>query len=292
MKMLLAAICLLLLTFQANGHFNDDKSLFIVGSTSMAKLIDLTRKPFFDKTGINILIRPIGSEKGVVSIAEGLSDIGIISRYMTAHEVEKWPFLSQITVGQDAIVFFTHSSNSISNLTTEQIVNIYTGKKPYWDEKNQQDIILLSKGQRHGTHDAFLNYFQLESMPAPMKKNELVFKKRGINQLFSNHTVKTFNRIHQAVGNVTRLPNALTYESLGAYLYFRSQQSSKNVKLISLNNQEPLIDGKINQNYQFKRPLNIIVGDNASEDAKLYIEFLLSDDTQKLLSKSFFPINQ
>ncbi|WP_448211112.1 substrate-binding domain-containing protein [Colwellia sp. MEBiC06753] len=260
-------------------------SLFIVGSTSVAKLVEVTQAAFYQQTRINILLRPIGSQKGVVAIGEGVSDIGIISRYLTPQEVQKWPQLRQFTVAQDLIVFLTESSNQMSQLTKQQVVNLYTQRSAL------TSLELYSKAPQHGTLASFLEFFQLDVMSASADGSQLIFKQVGENQLYGSHTVNTFDQVNQAVANIIRHKNALAFESLGAYTVFEQNQPVHNIKLLALDEQPPLIRNKINPLYPFKRPLNFLITPTASLAAKRYIEFLLSDQGQQLLSQyNFVPL--
>ncbi|NMP33212.1 hypothetical protein HII17_16790 [Thalassotalea sp. M1531] len=281
MKSLYALLLILLVHTPAIANEKENNTLFIVGSTSIGKLVEVTQAPFLAQSGIKLLVRPIGSDKGVVSIAEGVSDLGIVSRYLTPKEVNKWPELSQITFGQDAIVFLANKASELTNLSSTQVVNMYTNQR-------QGDISLFSKGKRHGTHQSFLDFFELESMPAPLNNNKLVFKKRGINQLYGQVKAKMYNKINQAVANISRTPNSKTFESLGAFKIYSQTGNVDNVKVLSLDGQLPIINDKLNPKYQFKRPLNIIIASRVSVNAQQYINYLLSDSGQSLLKKHYF----
>ncbi len=93
-----------LFSWSSHSHYLDDNTLFIVGSTSVAQLIEVTEEPFYQQDNIKVIVRPIGSDKGIISVAEGVSNIAVISRFLTSDEMKKWPHLQQITIAQDAIV--------------------------------------------------------------------------------------------------------------------------------------------------------------------------------------------
>ena len=83
MKLIWRAFCLSLCLLIARTALAQEESLFVVGSTSFSKLIEETASVFKETTGISLLSRPTGSSKGVVAIGESVSDVGVISRYMT-----------------------------------------------------------------------------------------------------------------------------------------------------------------------------------------------------------------
>ncbi|MFD2165915.1 substrate-binding domain-containing protein [Thalassotalea euphylliae] len=284
------AFCMLLVTLlfstQSVGRYVDDEDpLFVVGSTSVSKLVEVIKEPFYKQTGINILIRPIGSEKGVVSIGEDVSDIGIISRYLTDEEQARWPNLAQITIAQDAIVFMTNTANTLANIDEQEIIALYTGKVATVDNGS---LTLLSKGKHHGTHDVFLSYFGLDSMPAPLATNMLVFKQKGQNQLYGQAKAKAYDQINQAFANISRIEDAIAYESLGAYHVFKQSMQNSKAKLLSLNGIPPIKNSQPNPAYPFKRPFNVVIKPNADKSVSEFVSFLMSEKGQKLLADSFF----
>jgi phosphate transport system substrate-binding protein len=133
--------------------------------------------------------------------------------------------------------------------------------------------------------------FDLESMKLPTfenKRNELLFKKKGGKELFSNNPINTYNKINQAFGLIFRIENAIAYESLGAYQVFIKNQEIINTKLLNFDGIPPIINSTFNQNYPFKRSFNIITSKKRSRNAEKYIKFLLSDEGQELLTKNGF----
>lgn len=280
-------ILVLCLSFLAKSHYSDQPTLFVVGSSSISKVIDSTRKIYFEKTGINILVRPIGSDKGVISIAEDVSDIGIISRYLTDAELAKWPNLQQHTIGQDAIVFLTHQSNPVNNISYAQVQSVYTGKTSNWQALSPEinaDITLFSKAQEHGTLQSFTSFFSLNALKA--NSATLRFKLNGINNLYGQNTARVYRQINQAVGWVSRTKNAIAFESLAAYTAFGDENKNAQVKLIAYENESALINNKINYDYQLKRPLNIVTRTSYSQEIKDYIAWLMSKEGQEILAKN------
>lgn len=277
----------------ATANYTDQPTLFVVGSSSLSKVIDSTRKTYFERTGINILVRPIGSDKGVVAIAEDVSDIGIISRYLTESEIKKWPNLQQHTIGQDAIIFLTHDKNPVTNINHEQVQNIYIGNISNWTELSvnyDSGITLFAKALEHGTLQSFLSYFGLNAFKAD--SSSLRFKLNGINNLYGQKTARVYRQINQAVGWVSRTENAIAFESLAAFTAFGDENKNAQVKLIAYESEKPLINNQINKNYQLKRPLNIVTRSSYSKEIKDYIAWLMSKEGQQILAKNaVIPVN-
>ncbi|WP_440874210.1 substrate-binding domain-containing protein [Thalassotalea sp. PLHSN55] len=285
----LAAIALSFSLFlPCSAHLLEDDTIFIVGSTSMAKLIDITSPHFYQQKQTKVVVRPIGSDKGVVAVAEGVSNLGIISRYLTPDEMKRWPHIQQITIGQDAIILMVNIENSIERVSKEELANLYTGKHRFWE--NNAPVALMAKHLGHGTHSAFINYLAIESMAKD--EQHVVFKPQGINTLFSNIEAKSYHQINQAVASVFRNKDAIAFDSLGAYQQFIKNQPYAQIKLLNVEGQLPIINGKVNKDYGFKRPLNILVNKHFYSQTAAYIDFLLSEQGQKIIADNYFiPIN-
>ena len=286
---------LLLVTSLPSWATEKKEPLFVVGSTTVSKLIEASAALYQTNHDTQIISRPTGSGKGVIAIGEGVSDIGLISRYLTENEINNWPLIQQITIGQDAIVFLAHQSNPIVNITSSEVADIYTGKTLYWKDILKSapgKITPFSKGQGHGTLDSFLVYFGLISN-GMTDGNSLVFRRSGLNQLFGTTRIATFKQVNQAVGNVSRTPWALAFESLGAFTVFQERTNAKKVKMIALDGVRPMENGKFNPRYGLVRPLNLLVSASSSEIAKSYVRFLLSKEGQGLLEQfNYVPMSE
>lgn len=284
-KIVLALLLLSFMSTLSRAHYQESKTLFVVGSTSVANLIDVISEAFYQQTGYQVLMRSIGSDKGVISIAENVSDIGVISRFLTAEEQKKFPQLEHISIAQDAIVFITNEKNLVASLTHEEVLSFYTSNSPKWSDGSP--AFVMTKNRGHGTHDSFLEYFELTSARAQSGLG-VVFKRDGISHLFSKNGLTPYSRVNQAVANVFRRENAIAYESLGAYKNFLKSQEYIRTKLISLDGIAPIEGNKVNPKYPFKRPLNIVVNKNMSPMVKAFIDFINSPKGKELIEYNYF----
>lgn len=280
----LIGLLMLYIALTVSAHADNKQSLFIVGSTSVGNLIDSISKPYFEQSGYQLVMRSIGSNKGLVSVAEGVSDVGVISRFLTPEEQRQYPQLVQVTIAQDAIVFIVNRQNPTANLSTQDIVSIYTDDVPSWPNLNKQ-VYLMTKNLGHGTHDSFLAYFGLESIKSSNNLG-ISFKKTGINHLYSRKVAIPYSRINQAVANVFRNKAAIAFESLGAYQKFIATQDHVRTKLLAINGVESLIDGKANPNYPVKRPLNFLINKERDQSVDDLIKFLQSPVGTALIEKN------
>lgn len=79
-----------------------------------------------------IEINESDSTSGMSDAANGVSDIGMASRDLKDSELQKG--LTPTKIAIDGIAVIVNQNNTISNLTSEQVKNIYTGTATKWSE--------------------------------------------------------------------------------------------------------------------------------------------------------------
>ena len=105
--------------------------IVIAGSTSVApvmqKLADAYKAVNADVT---IEIQQTGSGAGITSTIEGACDIGMSSRDLKAEELAKG--LDGTTIAMDGIAVIVNNENTVTDLTSEEIRQIFTGEVTEW----------------------------------------------------------------------------------------------------------------------------------------------------------------
>ncbi len=114
-------------------HIKEDMEgrIVIAGSTSVAPLIDVIadeyKKIYPD---VEIEIQQTGSGAGITSTIEGACDLGISSRELK--EEERLKGARETTVALDGIVVIVNLQNTTDGLSTEEVRQIFTGKRKAW----------------------------------------------------------------------------------------------------------------------------------------------------------------
>lgn len=118
------------------GSAYESKSLSgkitVAGSTSVAPLMNVIADEY--KTlnpDVTIEIQESGSTAGIQSATEKAVDIGMSSRELKDEEAEK---LASKQIAMDGIAVIENQSNTIDNMTSEQIKSIYLGETKSWDD--------------------------------------------------------------------------------------------------------------------------------------------------------------
>ena len=126
------------------------------GSTSMQKVINTLGEAFMNENkGITFTYNPTGSGSGIKAVQEGRCDIGLSSRALKAEEKEAG--LKETVLAYDGIAIIVNPENPVSDLTLEQIADIYTGRITNWKDLggNDAEIVLIGREAGSGTRDGF-----------------------------------------------------------------------------------------------------------------------------------------
>ena len=106
-------------------------TLTISGSTSVSPLMEVLADKYMAlNTGVQIEIQQSGSSAGITSTIEGVCQIGMSSRELKDSETAKG--VSATRIAMDGIAVIVNKDNSCTDLTSEQIRQIYTGEITQW----------------------------------------------------------------------------------------------------------------------------------------------------------------
>ena len=239
----------------------------IKGSTTVLPVAQVTAEVFMDRNpDVNISVQGGGSGVGIASLLDGTTDIADSSRKIKDKEISRAKELGiaphEIVIAMDGIAVIVHPSNIISYLTREQIKAIYTGKVSNWAQIGGEDrkIVVVSRDTSSGTFEAFEN---LALDKEKVRPDALTTA--------SNQAV---------VMTVASAPNAIGYAGLG-YL-------SKKVKPLRVDGTECTKETIISGSYPLSRPLFMYTNAEPEGKTKQFIDFILSEEGQKLVEEEGF----
>ena len=126
------------------------------GSTSMEKLCNAIAEDISDKNpDLNVTPEFTGSGAGIEAVSNGTVDIGNASRALKDSEKEKG--LVENIVAIDGIAVVTDPSNTVTDLTQDQLKSIYLGEVTNWSALGGEDspIVVIGREAGSGTRGAF-----------------------------------------------------------------------------------------------------------------------------------------
>ena len=125
------------------------------GSTSMEEVIGVLGEQFQADTGVSVTYNPTGSGSGIEAVKNGSCDIGLSSRALK--DEEKAAGLTETVVALDGIAVIVNAENTVTDLSIDQIAQIYTGAVTDWSEMGGAAGASAVRGRASGsgTRDGF-----------------------------------------------------------------------------------------------------------------------------------------
>ncbi len=158
-KVLTIAMAVLFVCAGASAWAAD---LTIKGSTTVLPIAQKCVESYMKANpGVNISLSGGGSSNGIKALIDGSTDIANASRFIKDKEVkmaiEKGVYPVPFAVAYDSIIPVVHPSNSLTNLTTDQLKDIYTGKVTNFKEVGgpDMDIVVVSRDTSSGTYETW-----------------------------------------------------------------------------------------------------------------------------------------
>jgi len=105
-------------------------NISVVGSTSVTPVMEVLVEEYTNlNPDVTIDITSDGSSAGMTAAMDGSADIGMASRELKEEELAE---LTAEALAIDGIAVIVHPDNSVEDLTTEQVRQIYTGEVTTW----------------------------------------------------------------------------------------------------------------------------------------------------------------
>ena len=241
------------------GSENVSGTVALNGSTSMEKFVNGLKEAIVE-TYPDLQLEPqfTGSSAGVEAVTNGTADIGDVSRALTDEEKESG--LVENIVALDGIAIVTDKANTASNLTTQQLKDIYTGKIKNWSEVGgaDQNIVVIGRESGSGTRDAFEEILDIADQC---------------------DLAQTLNETGAVAAAVQSTPGAIGYISLDAL--------SDDVKALQLDGVSPSEATIKDGSYTLQRPFVMATKGEVSEQSaqvQAVFDFINSDAGQEVIS--------
>ena len=103
------------------------------GSTSVGPIMEKLCEAYKAlNPDVSIDIQQTGSGAGITSATEGTCDIGMSSRELKQEELDAG--LTEMKIADDGIAVIVNLENPIENITSDEVMKIYTGEINNWSE--------------------------------------------------------------------------------------------------------------------------------------------------------------
>ena len=237
---------------QQGGTVNTD------GSTSMADVMGALTEAFKAKEpDITVNYSGTGSGSGISGVLDGTCDIGLSSRELKQEEVDQGAVAHVVAL--DGVAVVVNPGNPVTDLTTQQIADIFTGKITNWSELGGADapIAVYGREDGSGTRSAFEEIVGVEGECA-----------------YTNE----YGSTGDVIGNVASNENAIGYASLSAV--------DSSVTAAKVNGVTPSEATVKDGSYTIQRPFVMVTKDGAalSEAAQAFLDFAASAEAAEYIA--------
>lgn len=254
-RVCLASLALLSLVVVLSACARASGGITVAGSTSVQPFAEMLSEEYMAlHPDERINVQGGGSSAGIEAARSGAAQIGMSSRELKGDEKG----LVRIEVARDAIAVVVHPSNSVQDLTLEQVRGIFSGEITDWSQVDgpQRRIVVVTREEGSGTRGAFQELVMGE---VDIDPGALVQDSNGaVRQLVSSD------------------PSAIGYISLGLV--------NHQVKAISIDGVLPTAENVIAGQYKIVRPFLFVLASPPQGPAKAFIDYVLSPEGQESLA--------
>jgi phosphate transport system substrate-binding protein len=240
------------------------------GSTTVQPLAEKLANAFMaTHPKVKIVIQGGGSAVGIKAASDGTVDLGAASRELTKDD----PPLQTFLLARDGIAIVVHSSNTVSDLTREQVRDIFAGRITNWKDVAggvDKQIHVVAREEGSGTRAAFQD--MVMGKDATGKNVNIV--KAAILQSSSGAVMQT----------VKNDPQAISFDSFG---YVDSS-----VKALSIGGIAAAAENAMNGKYPIVRPLYFLTKNVPTGLVRVFLDYCAGSQSRTIITtEGYIPAN-
>lgn len=237
-------------------------ALTLSGSTSIQPLAEKWAEAYRTRHGaLTIAVQGGGSTAGLQATLSGTAQIGMVSRALTPNERAQ---VHEVVVARDAIAIVVHPTNPLSNLSLDQVRDLYGGTLASWRSLGgpPRPVTLITREEGSGTRAAF------ESL------------------VMRGTTIATGALVQDSTGAVRQMvssdPAAIGYISLGLV--------DSSVKALRLNGVQPTEQNVDRASYALTRPFLFALRGEPSPETVRFMDWIHGPEGTTLTrAEGFLP---
>ncbi|MDR1931301.1 MAG: phosphate ABC transporter substrate-binding protein [Spirochaetales bacterium] len=237
----------------------------VAGSTSVSPLMEMLIAEYAKVRGnVKFNISATGSGDGIKAVPAETAEIGMSSRELSPAEIGTG--IDEHLIAIDGIAVIVNTGNPASNLSIEQIRNIYTGAITDWSQVGGKagKIAVVAREPGSGTRGAFEEIVKFQ--------DKLV---KGAIEFDGTGAVKA---------EISRNADAIGYISLGSV--------DNSVKPLSVDGVAATTANVVNKSYKIARPFLLLTkkGRSLNGETMAFLDWILTDGGQAIVKKSWISV--
>jgi phosphate transport system substrate-binding protein len=249
----------------STGGASPSHTVTVAGSTSVSPLMELLTAEYKKQhSNVSFNISATGSGDGIKAVPAETAEIGMSSRELSPAEIGTG--IDEHLIAIDGIAVIVNSGNPVSNLTIDQIRDIYTGAVTNWNQVGGKAgrIAVVSREPGSGTRGAFEEIVKFQ--------DKLV---QGAIEFDGTGAVKA---------EISRNVDAIGYISLGSV--------DNSVKTLSVGGVPATTANVVNGSYKIARPFLLLTkkGRTLNSETTAFLDWILTDAGQAIVKTSWIPV--
>lgn len=213
---------------------------------------------------VKIRVMPsMGSGGGIKAVLAGAIQIGVSSRSLNEKELSGGAMA--VEYGRTPFVFATAMKNKSTGITTQNLIDFYSGKLQNWPDGSQLRLVLRPIGDS----DSEL----IKSISPEMREAKSIAEKRN-GMLFTVTDQETADAIERITG------------SIGPSTLAQILSEKRALKALPLDGIAPSAQTIATGSYPLYKSMFIVTGPKTSADALAFISFVKSAAGRKVLEQT------
>lgn len=263
-KTLYISICTILITLATHTALATQELNWVGCGISKKAYVTSLAQLFEKETGIHINIQGGGATKGIRQVVSHEADLGGSCRYHLPDDPRE-AGVGLEPVAWDALVIIVNKENPVSDISLEDVKNLFNGKITNWKQLggNDEPVEVLTRSSK------------FSGVGRTLRKN--VFADYD-KELYSTKQFKSSGPLEKAV---IANKNAIAVTGI-------SSARLRDVKILKLDDVIPSVENVKAGKYKIYRPLYITYNPDSSriEDIKKFINFCHSREGRVAMKKN------
>jgi phosphate transport system substrate-binding protein len=217
-----------------------------------------------NQSRVKITILPsMGSSGGIKALLAGVIDIGVSSRPLTEAESKAGAVATEY--GRTPFVFATSLTTKTSSITTQDLINFYSGKLVTWPDGSKLRLVLRPIGDSDSE--------MIKNISAGMREaKEIAEKRKGMAITVTDQETADY---------LEKIPGAIGPSTLAQLLSER-----RALKALALDGVTPSAQAISSGSYPLFRTLLLVTGPKTSPEGLAFVTFAHSDAARTSLQQS------
>jgi phosphate transport system substrate-binding protein len=232
--------------------------LQLAGSTSVQPDAQALAQAYMaNNSGVTVNVAGGGTAVGITAVGTGTAQIGDASANLTASQLAQYPNLKPTPICVDAIAVIVNPHNSVTNLTLNQVRDIYTGTVTNWNQVGgtNAQIHVVNREQGSGTRD-------------------------GVQKIVLKGGNFSVGGIQQSSTGAVKTTVATDSDAIG---YIATNAVDNSVKALNINNVAPTYNNIADGSYVIQRYFLFVTNGSPMGLAASFINYTLSPGGQTIL---------